>query len=73
MVLSAYDAADERQSLNARERELLAALARRPLSLSERRTLPNEYRALVNKGLAFWSHSLVSVTPLGEEVLERVG
>lgn len=72
-MLSAYDAADERQSLTARERELLASLARRPFTFSERRTLPNEYRALVRQGLAFWSHALVSATPAGLEVLERVG
>lgn len=72
-MLGAFDYADERQSLDAREREILRRLVREPLPFSERRTLPNEYRSLVNKGLAFWSHALVSATPKGEEVLERVG
>lgn len=67
------DFVDERQSLTAKEREALAAIARRPVSYGDRRNTPSEWRALLAQGLIFWSHSLVSVTTKGEEVLERVG
>lgn len=67
-----FDEVDERHSLTAREREILGALIAKPLPFNERRTLPNEYRSLVQKGLAFWSFNLVTATPKGEQVHERV-
>lgn len=73
MVISASDFRDERQSLTAKERDALATLARQPLSYGDRRNTPPEWRALLAQGLIFWSHSLVSITTKGEEVLERVG
>lgn len=59
-------------SLTARERELLKTLAREPLPFRAPKTLPNEYRNLVNAGLAFQSATQVSITEKGRDVSERV-
>lgn len=73
MVIASADYQNERQSLTKAERDALASFARKPLNYSDRRNTPSEWRALLAQGLIFWSHSLVSITTKGEEVLERVG
>lgn len=72
MVRTAYDFIDERQSLTAREREILASIDRKPIPYAEGRNWSNEYRALLSQGLIFHGMGLISITPKGEEVLERV-
>jgi len=73
MVRTAYDFIDERQSLTKREREILRSLNRKPMAYAEGRNWSNEYRALLGQGLIFHGMGLISITPKGEEVLERVG
>lgn len=73
MIAAPFDHIDERQSLDKREREYLARLSRAPESYGDRRNSTSEQRSLLSKGLIFWSHSLISITTKGEEVLERVG
>lgn len=73
MVASPFDLRDERQSLGRREREILGSIARKPIAYAEGRNWSNEYRALLGQGLIFHGMGLISITPKGEEVLERVG
>ncbi len=72
MIAQPFDHYEERQSLDRREREYLARLGRGAESYSDRRNATAEQRSLLAKGLIFWSHSLISITTKGEEVLERV-
>lgn len=72
-MLSAFDLRDERQSLTARERECLETFARGAMTYNARRSWPSEWRTLLSQGLIFHSFNLISITPKGEEVLDRVG
>lgn len=73
MVGTAFDVRDERQSLTARERECLGVFARGAVRYNLGRNWPTEWRTLLSQGLIFQAHDLVSITPKGEEVLDRCG
>lgn len=73
MMQTAHDWRDERQSLTAKERDVLASLGRAPIRYNVGRNMPNEYRTVIAKGLGFRSFNLITITPKGEETLERVG
>lgn len=62
----------DHQTLDAKERDILRSLTLRPIDYRQGRNMPNEYRSLIGKGLAFRSHSQITITSKGEDVLERV-
>lgn len=70
--MTAFELRDERQNLDDRERAWLADLARGPVSWGPRRQFPPSIVNLLRAGLAFRSVVGFTITPLGEEVLERV-
>lgn len=63
---------DDLQSLDARERAWLAALARGPVAWADRRQFPFPVVTLLRAGLAFRSVLGFTITPKGHDVLERV-
>lgn len=63
---------DDRFNLTARERAWLAHLARGPMSWALRRQLPFGLVTLLHAGLAFRAGTLLTITPRGSDVLERV-
>lgn len=69
---TASDLRDERMNIDAKERDFLRSLARAPYPFADRRTWTNEMRSLRAKGLIFHALGRFSITPTGEEVLERV-
>lgn len=59
-------------SVSAESRSWLVALSLEPVKWGVNRPMPLALQALVHKGLAFRSALLLSITPKGEEVLERI-
>lgn len=59
-------------SLDPKERDILRSLSLRHIDYSSGRNMSNEYRALIQRGLAVRSLNRIAITALGEEVLDRV-
>lgn len=69
---SAWEMRDERQSLTARERQILVDLARGPMPYNQGRSMGNEYRVLLGQGLIFHALDFITITDKGRAVVERV-
>lgn len=59
-------------SLERVDRDALAELVRGPITFAGSRKAPDRFRPLLAKGLAFQSHTAISVTARGLEVDARV-
>lgn len=59
-------------SLERVDRDALAELVRGPITFAGTRKAPDRFRPLLARGLAFQSHSLISITERGLAVAERV-
>lgn len=68
---AAFDV-DEFQSLTAEDRAALAELVHAPIRFAGARKVPDRFRPLLAKGLAFQSAVLLDVTDRGADVAERV-
>lgn len=68
-----WEQKDEWTALSRQERDTLATLARGPLQHGDGRNIPEHFRNLIGKGLAFQAHGRFTITEKGVEVAERVG